>query len=48
MMSDAADIIVAVLAVLTMRAITARLVERCRRIRYNPVEVLQAAKIPIS
>jgi hypothetical protein len=41
------DIVSALLAVLVVRAVTARLMERHRRVRHNPVEALDAAGITV-
>jgi len=46
--SDAIDIVSAVLAIVVVRGVTARLVERYRRARHNPVEALAAAGITIT
>ncbi len=46
--SDAIDIVSALLAVVVVRGVTARLVERFRRARHNPVEALAAAGVTIS
>lgn len=46
--SDTVRIASAVLAFLVVRSITARLVERLRRVSHNPAEVLRAAGITIS
>jgi Domain of unknown function (DUF4328) len=43
--SDAAEIVAAVLAIQLVRAVAARLDERFRRIRHNPVDVLDEAGI---
>jgi hypothetical protein len=46
--SDAIDLVSALLAILMVRAVTARLQERFRRIRHTPVEALQAAGITVA
>ena len=45
--ADAVDIVAASLGVLMVRGINARLVERFRRIRHNPVEALAAAGVEV-
>lgn len=46
-LSDAIDIVSAVLAVVVVRGVTARLVERYRRARHNPPEALAAAGVTV-
>jgi hypothetical protein len=46
--SDTIDIVSAVLAIVVVRGVTARLIERFRRARHNPVEALQAAGVTIT
>lgn len=45
--SDAVEIVSATLAIVVVRAVTARLVERYRRVRHNPVEALAAAHLSV-
>ncbi len=45
--ADAVEVVSAVLAVLVVRGVTARLDERYRRTRHNPVEALTAAGITL-
>ncbi|MFO0630324.1 MAG: DUF4328 domain-containing protein [Polyangiales bacterium] len=45
--SDSIDVVSASLAIVMVRGVTARLAERLRRVRHNPVEVLQAHGVTV-